>query len=103
MHIPDTRKRSIASRDSIDMICSILEFLDTSPSRLLEDPSSPGSTNGFFKPFLSCVLSPESAVREIATKVAKRLFEDHGEAFKSPEKAQQLGTSQLRKDLWSRR
>ena len=85
------------------MICSILEFLDASPGRLLDDLSSSTPVNCFFKPFLFCVLSPDQPVRQLATSVAERLFTGHGEAFRSFTKDRQLGTYELRKELWSRR
>lgn len=103
MQTPDARKRSIASRDGTDMICSILEFLDASPGRLLEDLSRSNAASDFFRSFLFCVLSPEPTVRQIATKVASRLFAHHGETFRSMETGKQLGTHELRKALWSRR
>lgn len=103
MQTPDARKRSVASRDGTDMICSILEFLDASPGRLLDDLSSSTPSNSFFKTFLFCVLSPDQSIRRLATSVAERLFTRYGGAFQAFSKDRQLGTHELRKGLWSRR
>lgn len=103
MQAPDARKRSVASRDGVDIVCSILEFLDASPGRLLDDLSQSTPANGFFKAFLFCVISPDQTVRRLAASVAERLFTAHGEAFRSMDKGSQLGTHGLRRDLWSRR
>lgn len=100
MHGFESRKRSVASRDGADMVCSILEFLDATQGRLSEISTSL-SANGFFKPFLFCVLSPDATIRGLATSVAERLFANYGDAFASLDK-ERVDTDSLRKELWSR-
>lgn len=85
------------------MVCSILQFLDASPARLLDDLSADGSDSGFFKSFLLCVLSEEPSVRRLATGVADRLFKGHLEAYRKFDTGRHFGTKELRGELWSRR
>ncbi|KAF4457831.1 hypothetical protein F53441_306, partial [Fusarium austroafricanum] len=85
-----------------EMVCSILQFLDASPARLLDDLSKDGSNNSFFKSFLLCVLSENSAVRKLATGVASRLFKGHLEAYRQFDTGHRFGTRELRDDIWSR-
>ena len=85
------------------MVCSILQFLDVSPARLLDDLSSDGSDSGFFKSFLLCVLSEDSSVRRLATGVAGRLFVGHLEAYRKFDTGHHFGTTELREEVWSRR
>lgn len=98
----DTRKRSNAGTGS-DMVCSILRFLDASPNSLLEALSTSESSTSIFNPFLFCVLSPESSVRQLATGVAERLFKEHGDGLRALPKSKNFASPELRKDLWSRR
>lgn len=87
----------------MEMVCSILQFLDASPARLLDDLSGDDPSSGFFKSFLLCVLSAEPSVRRLATGVADRLFTGHLEAYRQFDTGHQFGTQQLRGELWSRR
>ncbi|KAG9257667.1 uncharacterized protein F5Z01DRAFT_646667 [Emericellopsis atlantica] len=98
----DSRKRSVASKDGADMICSVLDFLDAAPRRLITGPVSINSPTNFFRPFLLCVLSPEITIRRRAISVAQRLFNDHGEAFREVYNGRALDSITLRKDLWGR-
>jgi neurofibromin 1 len=96
--------RSTTQSNDKEMICSILQFLDASPGRLLEDlASTPANGLTLFKPFLFCVISPNLAVRSLAVNVANRLFADHGEEFQQFESGQLLGTPEIRRELYSRR
>ncbi|KAL6412878.1 neurofibromin 1, partial [Ilyonectria robusta] len=88
--------------DGMEMVCSILQFLDASPARLLDDLSGDDPSSGFFKSFLLCVLSAEPSVRRLATGVADRLFTGHLEAYRQFDTGHQFGTQQLRGELWSR-
>ncbi|KAH6971880.1 hypothetical protein BKA56DRAFT_677938 [Ilyonectria sp. MPI-CAGE-AT-0026] len=88
--------------DGMEMVCSILQFLDASPARLLDDLSGDDPSSGFFKSFLICVLSAEPSVRRLATGVADRLFTGHLEAYRQFDTGHQFGTQQLRGELWSR-
>ncbi|KAI8668992.1 Ras-GAP domain-containing protein [Fusarium keratoplasticum] len=90
------------SGEGIEMVCSILQFLDASPARLLDDLSADGSDSGFFKSFLLCVLSEEPSVRRLATGVADRLFKGHLEAYRKFDTGRHFGTKELRGELWSR-
>ncbi|ENH72793.1 Neurofibromin [Fusarium oxysporum f. sp. cubense race 1] len=85
-----------------ELVCSILQFLDASPARLLDDLSKDGSNNSFFKSFLLCVLSENPAVRKLATGVASRLFQGHLEAYRQFDTGHRFGTKELRDDIWSR-
>ncbi|KAL9565336.1 hypothetical protein ACKAV7_010425 [Fusarium commune] len=85
-----------------ELVCSILQFLDASPARLLDDLSKDGSNNSFFKSFLLCVLSEDPAVRKLATGVASRLFQGHLEAYRQFDTGHRFGTKELRDDIWSR-
>ena len=102
MHGVEGRKRSVASKDGADMVCSILEFLDASAGRFKDDVSAFMSANGFFRPFLFCVLSPDATIRRLATSVAERLFANHEGVFSSLDKGRQSETLTLRKELWGR-
>ncbi|KAF7549990.1 hypothetical protein G7Z17_g6012 [Cylindrodendrum hubeiense] len=88
--------------DGIEMVCSILQFLDASPARLLDDLSGDNPSTGFFKSFLLCVLSAEPSVRRLATGVADRLLTGHLEAYRKFDFSHQFGTQELRGELWSR-
>ena len=98
-------KRSVASKDGgVDMISSILDFLGTSPDRLLDDLSSTAAASeSFFRPFLFCVLSPDVSIRQPAMNVAERLFNDHKDAFTSLERRSFMDARELRRELWSKR
>lgn len=94
---------SSSDSSSADMICSILEFLNASPDYLLNDLTNSGSRNGFFKPFLLCVLSPNASVRHLAMAVADSLFNKNQEPFRSYYKEHKLDSNELCRDIWSRR
>lgn len=98
----DARRRSNAGIGT-DMVCSILRFLDASPSSLLNALSKSSPTASIFHPFLFCVLSPELPVRQLATKVAERIFTEHDKAFHTLQKSRQLTSYEVRKELWGRR
>ncbi|CAF3480713.1 unnamed protein product [Fusarium graminearum] len=85
-----------------ELICSILQFLDASPARLLDDLSADSSNNSFFKSFLLCVLSENTSIRKLATGVASRLFQGHLEAYRQFDTGHRFGTKELRDDIWSR-
>lgn len=83
---------------SESLVCSMLQFLEASPERLRQDSSE----DSMVGPFLLCVLSPNPTVRQLATRVADRLFKgntsngvDGGEDFV-------LDSPALRKDIWAR-
>jgi neurofibromin 1 len=98
----DARRRSNAGINT-DMVCSILRFLDASPDILLDALSNATSATSIFNPFLFCVLSPETSVRQLATNVAERLFKGRGDGFRSVPKSNELASREFRKELWSRR
>ncbi|RGP66620.1 neurofibromin 1, partial [Fusarium sporotrichioides] len=85
-----------------ELVCSILQFLDASPARLLDDLSADSSNNSFFKSFLLCVLSENTSIRKLATGVASRLFQGHLEAYRQFDTGHRFGTKELRDDIWSR-
>ncbi|KAM0278007.1 hypothetical protein ACHAO9_012333, partial [Fusarium lateritium] len=85
-----------------ELVCSILQFLDASPARLLDDLSTESSNNSFFKSFLLCVLSENPSVRKLATGVASRLFKGHLEAYRQFDTGHHFGTKELRDDIWNR-
>ncbi|RGP58813.1 neurofibromin 1 [Fusarium longipes] len=85
-----------------ELVCSILQFLDASPARLLDDLSADNSNNSFFKSFLLCVLSENPPIRKLATGVASRLFQGHLEAYRQFDTGHRFGTKELRDDIWSR-
>jgi neurofibromin 1 len=87
----------------MEMVCSILKFLDASPARLLDDLSGDDPSRNLFKSFLLCVLSAEPSVRRLATGVADRLFKGHLEAYRKFETGHHFGTHQLRGELWAKR
>ncbi|CAM1509244.1 Fc.00g029830.m01.CDS01 [Cosmosporella sp. VM-42] len=89
-------------QETTEMVCSILQFLDYSPARLLDDLSGATPSSGFFNSFLFCVLSPDPSVRRLATGVADRLFTGHLEAYRKFDTGHQFGTQELRGELWSR-
>lgn len=98
----DSRKRSNGST-STDMVCSILRFLDASPGSLLDASSNASSATSIFNPFLFCVLSPETSVRQLAISVGERLFKEHGDGVRSLSKSKDFASRELRRELWSRR
>lgn len=92
-----------ASGRSTDMICSILQLFDTSPSFLLEDLGEHSTSMGLLAPFLLCVVSSNPSIRQLASNVAGRLFSSSPEAFKTERARRRFGTSEFRRELWSRR
>ena len=98
----DSKSRSNAGSNT-DMVSSILRFLDASPDILLDALSSATSATSIFNPFLFCVVSPESSVRQLATSVAERLFNRAGDGFRSLPKSKEFASRQLRREFWSRR
>ena len=90
-------------KSSVDLICAILSFLDAFPTPLLEELPSRSLGRGFVKPFLFCVLSYDLSIRQLATKVASKLFvEDQGKT-RVLEEESQFGTRNERCDLWKQR
>ncbi|KAJ4125593.1 Ras GTPase activating protein ira2 [Fusarium equiseti] len=85
-----------------ELVCSILQFLDASPARLLDDLSADNSNSSFFKSFLLCVLSENAHIRKLATGVASRLFQGHLEAYRQFDTGHRFGTKELRDDVWNR-
>ncbi|KAM0349272.1 hypothetical protein ACHAPU_003681 [Fusarium lateritium] len=85
-----------------ELVCSILQFLDASPARLLDDLSIDSPSNSFFKSFLLCVLSENPSVRKLATGVASRLFKGHLEAYRQFDTGHRFGAKELRDDIWNR-
>ncbi|KJZ78890.1 hypothetical protein HIM_01663 [Hirsutella minnesotensis 3608] len=56
-----------------DVIASIVQFLYLIPDHLLDELINTPLETGFLRPFLFCVLSSDSVVREMATKLAAKL------------------------------
>ncbi|KAH7134832.1 hypothetical protein B0J13DRAFT_597650 [Dactylonectria estremocensis] len=88
--------------EGMEMVCSILQFLDVSPAQMLLDLSGDDPNKTFFKSFLLCVLSAEPSVRRLATGVADRLLTSHVETYRQSDAFQQFGTKPVRGELWSR-
>ncbi len=105
MQTMESRKRSVTNRerDSTIMICSILQFLDASPARLLDGLPNSSTAHNFFKSFLYCVLSPDQSIRQLAMSVAQRLFTGNEGSLDSLSKVHDLGTPELRKEMWKQR
>ncbi|KAL4727532.1 Ras GTPase activating protein ira2 [Fusarium chlamydosporum] len=102
----ENAKTSMTNRqesERTELVCSILQFLDASPARLLDDLSADNSSNSFFKSFLLCVLSEDPPIRKLATGVASRLFQGHLEAYRQFDTGHSFGTKELRDDIWNRR
>ncbi|KFA64319.1 hypothetical protein S40285_02937, partial [Stachybotrys chlorohalonatus IBT 40285] len=90
-----------AGKDNTSLICCILEFFDAAPQFLIDDIAGNGSSRGIAMPFLLCVISPDSSIRQLATRVAARLFEEHAEVFDSEENLRRLNLEELQTDFWS--
>lgn len=84
-------------------VVEILRYLDASPAPLVRDLSGETESMSFLKPFLFCVLSRNQPIRQLATKVANKLFamsRDSVNAFQSEGRG---ATEELGRTLWDRR
>ncbi|UNI16248.1 Ras GTPase activating protein ira2 [Purpureocillium takamizusanense] len=82
------------------LILSILEFLDAFPGPLLGEMSRMSLNDGFLRPFLLCVLSPDPSIRRLAARVAKRVFANIGNKHQVPEGRFDSSMDDLRTLLW---
>ncbi|GAB0132672.1 hypothetical protein EsDP_00001101 [Epichloe bromicola] len=90
--------RSDCSPFSERKLSEILRYLEVSSTPLLHDLLGQNPSLPFLRPFLFCILSRNSSICRLATKVAKKLFvaDDHStETFGKIE-----FTADLRKRLW---
>jgi neurofibromin 1 len=85
-----------------EMVCSILQLFDTSPSFLLEDLGEQPNSGGVLAPFLLCVVSPNDSIRQLASSVAGRLFRSSPEVFRAEKNRRRFGSPEFRRELWAR-
>jgi neurofibromin 1 len=87
---------------STDMLCSILQLFDAYPTFLVDDLADASYSKGLIVPFLLCVVSSNSAVRQLASGVAKRLFLNSPAALRTEKARRRLGAPEFIKELWAR-
>lgn len=90
-------------QSSVDLICAVLRFLDAFPTPLVEELHSRSLGRGFLRPFLFCVLSSDASIRQLAAKVAYKLFVENQGETRALDAASQFGTWNQRCDLWKQR
>jgi neurofibromin 1 len=89
------------------MTCNILRFLDASPMTLFDGTlssrvSGDSSSDEVVESFISSVLSANDAIRQLACRVATRLFAEHP-VLDILRGRGALSSEALRADVWRRR
>lgn len=96
------RKASETSASSIHMLCTILKFLDASPTTLFDNAPA-GSTDRFyednFEAFISCLVSANDQVRALSSALAHRLLAPDGILI-SLRKAKRLDSQGFKTKFW---
>lgn len=96
------RKASETSASSIYMLCTILKFLDASPTTLFDNAPA-GSTDRFyednFEAFISCLVSANDQVRALSSALAHRLLAPDG-ILVSLRKAKRLDSQGFKTKFW---
>ncbi|KAK8107613.1 neurofibromin 1 [Apiospora kogelbergensis] len=96
------RKASETSASNTAMICTILKFLDASPTTLFEN-APVDSTDKFyednFEAFISCLVSANDQVRSLSSAMAHRLLAPDG-ILASLRKAKRLETQGFKIKFW---
>ncbi|KAK7980760.1 hypothetical protein PG989_013217 [Apiospora arundinis] len=96
------RKASETSASNTAMICTILKFLDASPTTLFDNAPA-DSTDKFyednFEAFISCLVSANDQVRSLSSAMAHRLLAPDG-ILVSLRKAKRLETQGFKIKFW---
>lgn len=92
------------------MVCNVLKFVDASPLTLFDSSGTTqnngdSSSDDVFESFLSCVISSNEAIRQLAGRVATRHFADRNvlDALRSRGKLSSSVIKPLRRGFWRRR
>ncbi|KAM4066974.1 GTPase-activator protein for ras-like GTPase domain-containing protein [Hirsutella rhossiliensis] len=81
------------------LVCAILRFLHLFPEPLSDELSRASFDRGFLRPFIFCVLSSDTSIRGLATKLATRLL-DEKQGFRESDVENCSFPRDLGKDIW---
>lgn len=100
----NSQRKFIEGPSSINMICNILNFLDASPMTLFEGPPDDrADIDRFyqenFASIISCVVAANESIRQLATRVAKRLFAED-DILKTLRISKGLESPTFKSNLW---
>ncbi|KJK83390.1 hypothetical protein H634G_01519 [Metarhizium anisopliae BRIP 53293] len=96
------KARHELSQDGSRKILEILRYFYASPGPLLRDLSGETAGMAFLKPFLFCVLSRDQSIRQLATKVANKLFIMNKDSVGTSQLGYCGATEELGQNLWIR-
>ncbi|KAG8413742.1 Ras GTPase activating protein ira2 [Metarhizium acridum] len=96
------KARRELSQDGNRKVLEILRYLYASPGPLLRDLSGETADMAFLKPFLFCVLSRDQSIRQLATKVANKLFIMNKDSVGTSQLGHRDATEELGENLWIR-
>ncbi|KAH0600615.1 hypothetical protein MHUMG1_01613 [Metarhizium humberi] len=96
------KARHELSQDGSRKILEILRYFYASPGPLLRDLSGETAGMAFLKPFLFCVLSRDQSIRQLATKVANKLFIMNKDSVGTSQLEYCGATEELGQNLWIR-